>query len=87
MIVNTDTLASSLSVLHWDNGCNKCPLLEQCKESDKNEDNNQCIDIWTQYVEDIEIENSDGYKFKESVFPFHIVFLFIVIIVCIFFFL
>lgn len=25
-------IAVNLSTLHWDNGCRKCPLIEECKK-------------------------------------------------------
>lgn len=48
------SIAVSLSILHWDNGCSKCPLIEECKKND--EDDKQCQDVWYDWLENIDDE-------------------------------
>lgn len=49
------SLASSLMVLHWDNGCKHCPLIDKCKKADT-EANVECQDIWLQWINEVAAE-------------------------------
>lgn len=43
-----DTIVAALSILHWDNGCRQCPLLEYCKSNDDND----CQGVWAKWLKE-----------------------------------
>lgn len=45
-------IAVNLSILHWDNGCRKCPLIEECKKADNDKDK-ECQNIWHDWLKNI----------------------------------